>query len=141
MKDNGEARPGEIPSVPRYWLITKHENSRIRILTIDLGGEEALPVFSFEEEAAMFLSLWVPRTGWWIKKTTAGELISVLYGPCAGIRKVVLDPPVVGDEATVDLLCLSRRRFVGNLAGEHKPLSRAKSRGQGQHSSRTKGTV
>ncbi len=89
MKDNGQARPQKLPRVPRYWLIVKHENGRIKLLTVDSDGEESLPVFSFDEEAETFLSLRAPGTGWRIRETTAGELISLLYGLCSSLRKVV----------------------------------------------------
>lgn len=122
MIDNGQVRPREILSVPRYWLISRHESGRIRIFTIDSDGEESLPVFSFKEEAKTFLDLWASGTGWRVRETTAGELISLLYGLCSSARKVALDPPGIGNEPPLDLLCLSRRRFVCALMDEHKLL-------------------
>jgi nitrous oxide reductase accessory protein NosL len=53
-----ERTPERAP-VTAYWLIAKHENSRLEILASGLAGcEEAVPVFSHEEEAEMFLRLW-----------------------------------------------------------------------------------
>jgi hypothetical protein len=122
VQDYAQARSRETLSVLRYWLVTKHENGRIGLFTIDSDGEESLPVFSSEEEAETFLSLWVSGTGWWVRETTAGELISLLYGLCSSVRNVALDPPGFGSEAPVDLLCLSQRRFVCNLMSEHQLL-------------------
>ena len=60
------------------WLITKHHLGRLEVLTTNLGGNwEALPVFSFEEEAEMFLRLGAWGAGWHTRKATACELISV----------------------------------------------------------------
>ena len=105
------------------WLIVKHHNDRMAVLTVSAGGDsEALPVFSFEEEAEMFLQFGVSKTGWQVRETTAGELVSVLYGPCAGVEKVALDPPpeIVG-KAMVGLMSLSRKDFARTLVSEFTP--------------------
>ena len=48
LKDNAAKR--------LYWLTTKHLVSRMDVLTICLGDDgEALAIFSFEEEAQMYL--------------------------------------------------------------------------------------
>ena len=101
------------------WLIAKNEDSRLEVLTICLAcGEETLPVFSFAEEAELFLRLSAYSTGWQVAQTTAGNLISVLHGPCADVGKVVLDPPAeLVDEALLGLLTLSRKDLVRTLMG------------------------
>ncbi len=85
-------------------------------MTITLAsGEEALPVFGFEDEAAMFLELgtW---SGWRIMETTAGELVSALSCLCAGVDRVVLDPlPGLDVAAFVDLVSMEREAFVEYL--------------------------
>jgi hypothetical protein len=101
-----------------FWLIAKYENRRLAVLTIDRGAVgETLPVFSYEEEADAYLWFASPGTGWRARKTTAGELVSVLCGPCAGAKKVALDPLPVVDRAMVDLVSLPRKRFVQILMG------------------------
>ena len=100
------------------------------VLTIFPGKSgEALPVFSFEEEAEMFLQLKTLETCWRARETTPGELVSLLYGPCAGVKSVALDPlPVVGGEIAADLTGRGRDRFVRNLLDGHrsrkKPVSK-----------------
>jgi hypothetical protein len=69
------------PRVAVYWLISRDDNGRSETLTMGRGGERRLPVFSFREEAEMFLSLRTLGAGWSVKQTTAGELVSVLMGP------------------------------------------------------------
>ena len=60
---------------------------------MDCGGEQALPVFSGEGEAEMFVWLGGAfEDGWRVRETSAGELVSILYGPCAGVGSVALDP-------------------------------------------------
>jgi hypothetical protein len=101
---------------PTYWLIAKNENGRVEVLADALAGseEEALLVFSHEEEADLFLSLSeAGDDGWWARESTAGELISVLYGPCAGAKGVALDPlPEMVAQRTLGLVSLSRECFM-----------------------------
>ncbi len=110
-----------------YWRIAKDDNGRLQILATDLaGGEEAMPVFSHEEEAEMFLGLWeIGFDGWQARESTAGELISVLYGPCASVERVALDPlPEMLLERTVGLVSLDRERFVDLMLSRRRPLAR-----------------
>jgi hypothetical protein len=110
-----------------YWLIAKNENGRLEVLAVDLAaGEEMLPVFSHVEEAEMFLRLWeVASDGWQVRESTVGELVSVLYGPCAGVRRVALDPlPGMVGQRTVGLVSLGRERFLGLLLGRERSLGR-----------------
>jgi hypothetical protein len=94
------------------------------VLTINpCGDREALPVFSFKEEAEMFLRLAVPDKGWHVRETTTGELISVLYGPCKGVERVALDPPPeIFGEAMTDLVSLRRERFVRVFIGKYEKI-------------------
>jgi hypothetical protein len=109
-------RPGRRP-VLSYWLITKNENDRLEVFTALLpDGEEALPVFSYEQEAELFLELRTAESGWRVRESTAGELISVLCGPCASATEVSLDPlPEMVAEGALGLVSLSRERFVNLL--------------------------
>lgn len=69
------------------------------------SGKEALPRFSSEEEAKIFLRFEVlGNWGWRARESPTGELALVLLGVCAGVERVALDPllPIgVGGEATV----------------------------------------
>lgn len=116
MTERGTARP---PG-PAYWLIARNENCRIEVLTIGLAeGEEALPVFSFEEEAEMYLGFGESGDGWRVRETRAGELTSVLFGCCAHVGHVTLDPlPRMVAEKTIRLLSLDRKSFVRDLLDE-----------------------
>lgn len=100
------ARPVALP----YWLIARHDHRQMEVLTIDGDSREALPVFSFEEEAREYLKS-VEGKGWSARRTGVGELISVLCGPCAGVKRVALDP----SEELADLVSVSRREFMDLL--------------------------
>ncbi len=109
------------------WLIADHHNGRLGVFTLEPGSErEALPIFSFEEEAEAFLTLGMPGAEWWARRTTAGELISLLYGPCANVKRATLDPlPVVGGEMVFDLVGPGREDFLKNfVGGSPSPLKR-----------------
>ena len=121
-KQASRRAPGRQPG-SAYWWVARNENGRLEVLTT---GEEALPVFSYEEETEMFLRLGrVGFDGWQARESTTGELISVLYGPCAGVERVVLDPlPEMVPERTVGLVSLSRERFVDLVMSRERPLAR-----------------
>lgn len=104
------------PRAAVYWLIARNDNGRSEMLTIAHDGEKMLPVFSFEEEAKMFFSLGTPGAGWSIRRTTAGELASMLTGPCADAGFVALDPmPELVCRGMADLVSMSRERFTHRL--------------------------
>src|SRR5215208_7212820 len=78
------------------WILTSYQHNQRQPLTLDPDGDGGfLPVFSFEEEAQAFLQLLGEEgkgTGWRIRETTAGELISVLLGRCEQVRRVTRGP-------------------------------------------------
>ena len=121
------------PAPGSFWLIAKVEAGRVRVLTTDLArGETALPVFGFEDEARMFLELGAPGGGWRARVTSAGELVSVLCGPCASVDRVVLDPvPLPGTliEDLSGLLSMEREAFVGSLLNPRRLGSSGYGRG------------
>ena len=75
-----------------WWLLARHRDSQKEVLTLAFGGSEMLPVFSFREEAEMYLLIERLGGDWQIRKTGAADLVSVLDGPCASVRSVALDP-------------------------------------------------
>ena len=83
-------------------------------LTRIIGPKRALVVFGFEDEARAFFMSASLGDGWCIRESSAGEVISILFGPCAHVDGVLLDPPPEicpsPTRRTVD-----RRRFVDFL--------------------------
>lgn len=96
----------------KWWLLAKSEDRGAGVLLSDRGGQ-TLPVFSGEGEAQMFVWLGGAfENGWRVRETSSGELVSILYGPCAGVGRVALDPlPEIAPE-TISLISVSRERFV-----------------------------
>jgi hypothetical protein len=118
----GTETAGGVPrraGTQRYWVIAKDGFGQPDLLTVDLDGTgEALPIFSFEEEAEMFLWLQTTEDGREVRETTPGQLVSILYGPCADVGRVMLDPlPEIGARVQISLLGMDRNDFVESVMG------------------------
>jgi hypothetical protein len=105
-----------------HWLIAKHGVSGLDVLTIRLGGRaEALAVFTFEEQARVFLDsrFVASEEGWEARQTWPGELASVLCGPCSAAKRVAVDPPpeAVEEGESAGLRAVDRGDFLGMLLG------------------------
>ena len=137
-REGGETSRG-VPrraGTQRYWVIAKDAKDGFGqpdLLTVDLDGAgQALPVFSFEEEAEMFLWLQTTEDGREeVRETTPGQLVSILYGPCADVGRVMLDPlPEIGARMQNSLLGMDRNDFAESVMGArsldtpYKPSSR-----------------
>ncbi len=109
------------PPGAAFWLITKTANGRVGVLTLDCGIGEALPVFSHAEEAEMFLRFGQVDDDWRVTESRAGGLISVLYGRCACVKEVALDPlPEMVARGIVGLVTIARDRFMDHLANARR---------------------
>ena len=106
-------------------MIWRYEGGRTQeVLTVPSAVQEVLlPVFSFEEEAELFVWLAEPGGGWRVGESRCGELASALCGPCKRVRGVALDPlprRTLGDGTAV-LFGVERERFLGrNLTRERR---------------------
>jgi hypothetical protein len=108
------------------WLIVRDDLDAAgrppEFLTLGGGGNSGddggiLPIFSFEEEALLFLRLGGFWDGWHASKRGAAELAWVLSDACPNTRRVALDPvPEIGPHGPHDLVSLSREEFVWLLA-------------------------
>lgn len=109
-----EHTPRQPPDPVSYWLIAEKRNNRIEALTIRTDDEqETLPVFSSEDEAEIILRFGGVTGGWRARESSVGELVSVLSGACAGVKKVALDPsPEMIVEGAVGLVSLLRESFM-----------------------------
>jgi hypothetical protein len=97
----------------KWWMLAKDDDLGAEVLLANCDGEQALPVFSGEGEAEMFV--WLAgafEDGWRGRESSSGELVSILFGPCAGVGRVALDPSPEMTAETIRLVSLSRERFV-----------------------------
>ncbi len=101
-------------------MIAKNDNGPLEVLTIDLDGQETIPIFSFTEEAEMYMRFEV-RGSWWVRETLAGELVSMLFGPYSCVEMVALDPlPEICDEGMSRLVSVHRKDFALRLLGDQR---------------------
>ena len=101
------------------YVIVRRETRGLELLRVSLrSGEQMLPVFSSGEAARRFLLSGALEEGWRVRESSAGELISLLFGPCANVKQVLLNP--LPDRLTVkDGLAdpVYRESFIASLLG------------------------
>ena len=101
------------------WLLVRDDLGAgpPEVLTLGDGPEgRVLPIFSFEEEAQLFLRLCGFGGGWHTSRRDAADLASVLLDACPDARRIALDPiPEIGPHGPHHLVSLSREDFVGLL--------------------------
>ena len=104
---------------PPYWLVVNHEGGLMAVLTVTpASGERVLPIFSLKDQAEDFVRFRRLESGWRARCTGVGELVSVLYGPCASVRHVALDPPPeIEVGMALGLAGTSRESFEDHLIG------------------------
>jgi hypothetical protein len=116
--------PRRCPS-STFWLVVRHEDRQMEVLMVGCSSEQALPVFSDESEAEMFV--WLEGAfdqDWRARETSSGELVSILFGPCAGVGRVALDPsPEMVCINAVSLVSVTRERFLSWILGSPSSIS------------------
>lgn len=126
-----------------YWLVSrakagdrKRERGYHDVLTVNVGEEGILPLFSSEARARAFLDLFVAtsqQTGWQATEAWAGELLTMLsasgsgVGPCASVGAVTFDPGAeLIEDSVPDVPTLGRRCFMDQLLGRGGRWSHAR---------------
>jgi hypothetical protein len=110
---------------PKFWLVARDGDHPLEMFTMSCGSAESLPVFSHEEEADMFLDLGGAGDGWRTRESSAGEIVSLLFGLCSRVSSVALDPSPLMTPEILDLVRVDRGRFVDLItAPGKKPLPR-----------------
>ncbi len=108
----------EVPAGTVYWLICEGTGPQ-GALVLDLAGlGRTLPVFSFPEEAEMFLRLDGLGGGWYVRAGATGDFFPRLFGPVADVESVIVDPlpGALGDGAGRPV-GLGPGRFVDRFLG------------------------
>ena len=96
---------------PHFWLILAEEDGRV----LTVGGDAAPAIFSNEGEAGLFLQhLAAGGDGWKAWQTSPEELALLLCDPCAGAKRIALDPlpEMFADPLLVDLVSVDKDRFL-----------------------------
>ncbi|HKH12142.1 MAG TPA: hypothetical protein VKA73_13465 [Rubrobacter sp.] len=105
-----------------YWLICDGAEPS-RAFVLDLAGVgRSLPVFSFREEAELFLALGGLGGGWAVREGGTGDFLPLFFGPHANLKGVVLDPlPVMLRDSMAGLISISPDRFLARFLGVSDP--------------------
>jgi hypothetical protein len=103
------------------WLIVRERGNMLDPMCVYVGVERVLPVFSFEEEAKLFLQLGSYEAHWRARKSCVVDLVWVLRGPCADVKSVALDPlPEMLEDGTLALVGVKRKRFLEYILARQK---------------------
>ena len=115
---NNVARAHHVHRVYAFWVVLEGGAWTLPFMVALPDGREAIALFSGEEEARMFRHFSKEGANSSILETSAGEVLSLLYGPCSVAGQVALDPfPEVLGARFLELLTLSRERFARSFAG------------------------
>ena len=83
-----------------------------------VGLGRSLPVFSFREEAELFLALGGLGDRRWTVEKRADDFLALYRGPSADVESAVLDPlPTTLRDNTAGLIGLSLGRFMDRFLG------------------------
>jgi hypothetical protein len=106
------------------YVIARHEKEGLELLCVSLevGDEEALPVFSSEKLAWEFLRSGNFGAEWYVRASYNGELVSLLLGPYADVAWILPNPlpePLAAEDALLNLL--DRENFLCLLLAWGEP--------------------
>jgi hypothetical protein len=120
---NNVARAHRVDTVYAFWVVLEGSTWTLPLTVFLPDGREAIALFSGEEEAMMFRHFSKEGANSSILETSAGEVLSLLYGPWSVAGQVALDPfPEVLGPRFLELLTLSRERFARSFAGAGSEL-------------------
>jgi hypothetical protein len=115
---NNVARAYRVDRVYAFWVVLEGGAWTLPFTVSLPDGTEAIALFSGEEEAKMFRHFSKEGANSSILETTAGEVLSLLYGPWSVAGYLALDPfPEVLSSRLSGPLTLSRERFARSFAG------------------------
>lgn len=105
-----------------WWIISREGVKGVEPLAVGGPGRRALALFGFAEEAALYLRFaGLEGDGWWVRESGPGEVASMLFGPCAGVNLVALDPLPVAVDGKLDSVCTQKGRFLTRLLDAETP--------------------
>jgi hypothetical protein len=110
-----------------FWVVLCGSGPPLPLRLALPDGQQAMALFSDEDEARMFCSLREEvEADPHLRETSVGEVISLLYCPLMAARHVVLDPlPGILGSRLLGLITLDRERFARSFGGIGTPRNPA----------------
>jgi hypothetical protein len=114
-----DVRAHQVDRVCAFWVVLEGGTWTSPLTVCSPEGRAAIALFSGEEEAKMFCHFGKKRAKGSVRVTSAGGVLSLLYGPWSVARHVALDPfpEVLGSRRLLEPLTLDRERFARSFAG------------------------
>ncbi|AHY46228.1 Hypothetical Protein RradSPS_0945 [Rubrobacter radiotolerans] len=119
MEDSGKnasATGARAENDRRYWIISA-DSASDEVLVVGDEDSGVVPVFSFREEALLYLSYGVRKSGWTVSQRSEEEVVDLLCGPYSWTAGVALDPipEFAGQDDALAFTTLGRREFLDDL--------------------------
>ena len=113
-----DVRARQVDGTYAFWVVLEGGTWTSPLTVSSPEGREALALFSGEEEARMFCHFDKRGAKGSVRVTSAGGVLSLLYGPWSVARHGALDPfpKVLGSRGLLGPLTLERERFVQTFA-------------------------
>jgi hypothetical protein len=104
-------------------MISREGAGGVEPLKLGHPSRRALALFGFAEEAELYLRLaGIQSDGWGVRESGPGEVASMFFGPCAGVKLVALDPlPGMAPDGELGSVCTEKSRFLARLLGAGSP--------------------
>ncbi len=114
-----DVRTHQVDRVYAFWIVLEGGTWTSPLTVSSPEGRAAIALFSGEEEARMFCHFGQKGAKGSVRATTAGGVLSLLYGPWSVVRHVALDPfpEVLGSRRLLGPLTFDRERFARSFAG------------------------
>ena len=114
-----DVRAHQVDRVCAFWVVLEGGTWTSPLTVSSPEDRAAIALFSGEEEAKMFCHFGRKGAKGCVRVTSAGGVLSLLYGPWSVTRHVALDPfpEVLGSRRLLEPLTLDWERFARGFAG------------------------
>jgi hypothetical protein len=114
-----EGRPARL-----HQVVARQGDRGLELLRVpSRGRDRVLPVFTAGWAARGYLFAEAPGRGWHVRACSPGELLSLLFGPCADVGWVALDPRPGHRSGALAANAMPRDNFVDYLLCSRNPSS------------------
>lgn len=107
-----------------HHVVARQGDRGLELVRVPSGGRDrVLPVFTAGWAARGYLFAEASGGGWHVRACSPGELVSLLFGPCADVGWVALDPRPGHRSGPLAANAMPRDNFVDYLLCSRSPSS------------------